>query len=212
MAIPRILDDLLGQHSKVAVLRVLSREEELVGRAIARRTGLSPRTAHEALGELTRQNIVIMNVVGTAHVFSLNRKRYIVKDMLSPLFEQERNLIPTMAKELRRLISGNRVVSMAVFGSLARGESKPQSDLDLFVLVRNGANAKPVGRLLEETRNGFTDRFGMFLSPYVVSIGDFAKRLKRKDKLIRSILREGWVVWGKPLAEVLVDESKKRRH
>lgn len=209
MSKTNVLDDLLGQRSKVAVLRALFQEKELVGREIARKTGLSPRAAHKALKELLEQGIVNRKVLGGSYIFSLNEKRYAVKELLAPLFESEGKLFSSLVDELRRLIPGNQAVSLALFGSFARGESGRKSDLDLLVLLKTPSKIPEVKELIERRRQGFIGRFGVFPSSYVIGVRDFAKRFDRKDKLIRAMVREGWVVWGKSLAEVLADEPKE---
>ena len=45
MMLSKALDEILGPHSKISVLRVLFTQDGLSGREIARRAGLSPRAA-----------------------------------------------------------------------------------------------------------------------------------------------------------------------
>jgi DNA-binding transcriptional ArsR family regulator len=204
----RYLDDILGGRAKVAVLRVLFREDGLGGREIARKAGLSPRSAHAALKELVGLGILTRKVVGNNHVFTANRAHIAVAHGgVERLFKQEQRLLSTLAEKVHGWIRGLSPVSLAVFGSVARGESRPGSDLDLLVILKEPRKISQARELLGRRGAGFHDLYGFHLAPYVVGAGEFAERYDRKDKLIRNMVKEGLVVWGKPLSEVLADES-----
>ena len=49
--------------------------------------------------------------------------------------------LPISLNELRNILKRHKVASASVFGSYARGEARPESDLDLLVEMQPRANA-----------------------------------------------------------------------
>lgn len=206
------LDDILGPHSKISVLRVLFSQDGLSGREVARRAGLSPRAASLALTQLVGAGILSRHPVGNTHQFSICRKRHLVSAALSVLFQEETTLAETMGHHILRTIGRDRCVSVAIFGSYARGEAGPQSDLDVLVLLSGSSRTAKVKEDLQKSAAGFHDLFGLHLAPYVVTTAEFSDRLKKGDKLMKSMVREARVVSGKPLSEVLLDDPEEEKH
>ncbi len=66
------LDDVLGQRSKVALLRFLVRNRgEHSGRDLSRLVGLDHKTCHAALRSLSEQGVVTSRRMGTAVAYRL---------------------------------------------------------------------------------------------------------------------------------------------
>jgi predicted nucleotidyltransferase len=190
-------------------LRILCREAELTGREIARKADLSPRAAQQALQELHAKGIVHRQTVGASYLFSLNKDRYVVKSMLSPLFQSEQGLLDTMIKELREALPHHGIISIIVFGSVARGQSKRGSDLDVMILVGDSIDTEKIAGMAREKNKEFAASFGIPISPYVIRRREFISRFDRKDKLIQNVVKEGRVIFGKYFEEVLAHESEK---
>lgn len=104
----------------------------MTGRDVARlvRRGSQPAVA-EALDRLTTQGLVHRDQVGRAFLHSLNRRHLaagaveILAGMRTELFAR-----------LERTLSAWRkpVAHASVFGSVARGDGGPESDVDLFLV------------------------------------------------------------------------------
>jgi predicted nucleotidyltransferase len=58
--------------------------------------------------------------------------------------------LPIKAEELRRFLQKYGVVSASLFGSYARGDASPDSDLDLLVTYAPGTNLLKVAALQDE--------------------------------------------------------------
>lgn len=115
------------------VLAVLAgAEEEFSGRRIHRMLGGGSESgARRAAERLVEQGIVTSRRAGRANLYSLNRDH-----LAAPHVE---GLVGLRAQLIERLWSTiatweTRPHSMFVFGSVARGEAGPQSDLDLLVI------------------------------------------------------------------------------
>lgn len=212
MRTKHLLEDFLGQKSKVAILRILYRGTELTGREIARKADLSPRAAQQALQELYATGVIHRKAVGASYLFSLNRSRYVVEKILSPLFESEQGLGAAMIEELRKALPAKGIISIILFGSVARGENKQGSDLDAMVVVENFLDVRKITAGIQNKGGGFLAKFGMMLSPHVIRRRDFASRFDKKDKLILNVIKEGRVIFGRHFEEVLAHESKETSH
>lgn len=206
--ISQILDSILGPHSKISVLRVLFSQDGLSGREVARRTGLSPRAASLALGHLVRIGIVGRKTLGGTHLFALNRERPLVSGALADLFAAELELPAAIGRRLLEIVGG-KCVTIALFGSYARGGAEVGSDLDVLFLLSDPRRAPKAKKALEEGNADFNAAFGLRLAPYVIGAAEFVERMKKGDTLMRSMVREARVIAGKPLAEVIVDESEE---
>ena len=212
MMLSKSLDEILGPHSKISVLRVLFMQDELSGREIARRAGLSPRAASMALTQLVRAGILHKRAVGSTHQFAISRKRHLVSSALGNLFQEEELLASTMGRRIMQSIGRDKCVSVAIFGSYARGDASGRSDLDILVLLDDSHRVPKVKEILQARASKFHDLFGVQLSPYVIGAAEFADRLSSGDKLIKAMVREARVISGKPLSEVLLNESEEKKH
>jgi predicted nucleotidyltransferase len=208
----RALDDILGSRAKLSVLRVLFSQDGLSGREVARRAGLSPRAASLALAQLVGVGILQRQSLGGTHRFTISRQRHLVGAALSGLFQEEKSLADTMGRRIMQSIGRHKCVSVAIFGSYARGDAGPRSDLDVLVLLADRRRVPEVKEALQSGAAEFYDLFGLHLAPYVIGAAGFAGRLKAGDRLMRSLVREARVVSGQPLAEVLLDEPEEKKH
>jgi len=211
MKLSGALDEILGPHSKISVLRVLFAQDGLSGREIARRAGLSPRAASLALTHLVKVGVLRKRSVGSTHQFAIDRKRHIVSAALSTLFQEEAGLADAMGQHVMCSIGRDKCVSVAIFGSYARGEASPGSDLDVLVLLGDSIRARKVRASLQAGAEKFYELFGVSLAPYVIGTDEFAQRLRRGDKLVKAMVREARVVSGKPLTEVLLNGSEEKK-
>lgn len=203
MRMHNVLEEVLGQRSKIKILRVLFKSKiEITGRQIAQLSGLNHRTCHLALRELINEGIVTRQKVGRAHLFGLKETNYLVSHVLQPLFKKEAGLLQTALKKITK--SFNRaVVSVILFGSFAQGRESSDSDIDLLVLVSRQKEKKKVERKFDSLNMELIDIFGNVVSPYILTLREFTKKHKAKERLIGRIIKEGKVIQGKSLTEVL---------
>ena len=102
------------------------------------------------------------------------------------------NRQPALAEFVRRLrhsLSGN-IVDVRLFGSEARGEATPESDIDVLVVVQP-----------DDTRTALEDRvvdiafdvnldFGVYISPRVITPGILNDPVWRETPFIKNIAGE----------------------
>ena len=59
-------------------------------------------------------------------------------------------LLKTRRKEILEIAARNGAVNVRVFGSVARGEDRPDSDIDFLVNLESGRSLLDLARLLRE--------------------------------------------------------------
>jgi hypothetical protein len=88
---------------------------------------------------------------------------------------------------------------------MARGDDQPGSDLDLLVLVRTPDEEDLVRGQIAEHAAEWRARFGMSVSPVVMSLDRARDRYAKADPLLIDAARDGRMITGAaPIAELLV--------
>lgn len=207
MKFDRPIDDLLGARSKVALLRLLLRTRgDHTGRALARLAGLDAKTCHTALQDLARQGAVQYRRAGKAFLYRVNTEHVLVRDLLQPLFEREGSFLAMYGRELRSCFKGP-IVSIILFGSVARGQGRPSSDVDLVVIVPAKTAVRPAEDAVDRAALDLASRFGSPPQVIVLDRESFRRKAASGDPFVSEVLRTGRVLEGKALAEVLKDVS-----
>jgi predicted nucleotidyltransferase/biotin operon repressor len=193
------LEHILGSKTKIAILRYLSLTGlELSGRQIARAIDISPPTVNRALAELVREGVLIQRNVGHTYLYRLSGDNQLVAELILPFFQKERDLLKCALSEVLEGVPS--ILSAVLYGSLARGEEEPFSDVDLLIVVDDGVRARDV---LEERAINFLERYGNVLSLYILGLDEFRSLYQQRDELLREILAEGRVVVGQQPLELV---------
>ena len=136
------LNDPLGIVSSAAdanVLGVLARVKSDL--TIAQLQAITPRLSAEGirkvLKRLVSEGIVELDIVGRTHLYRLNHDHLGV-----PAIVDIANLYSTFRSRLSSEMNGwpDPPVFASIFGSAARGEMRPDSDIDVFVLRPEGVD------------------------------------------------------------------------
>jgi predicted nucleotidyltransferase len=164
---PHLLEHVLGAKSKVAALRVLFNSKVgFSGSSVAKRAGMGLLAIQNALADLEGLGLVEVERGSVEHRYRLNFKHYLVGQGLRAVFEAERGLAKALAHDLCPLLEG-RVLSAGLFGSFARGEAKPGSDIDLLVVVGTLKERERVSAMLSDKLQSLTERYGLPLQPVI---------------------------------------------
>jgi hypothetical protein len=157
------LDDALGTRSRVRLLRVLAEarpDDNVTGRAVARRARVSHPQAARTQRELANVGLVTERRFGTHALFEFNR-RHVLARPVEALFEAEATLGEELVALLAARVAGCADVRAAVL------EDDPQDDVGIVVLTAPDrdfdvmAELEPFGR---EVRR----RFGCRLETTVI--------------------------------------------
>ncbi len=149
---------------RVLALLLLHPDKRYHVREIARLTGTVAGTLHKELARLAEAGVLVKEAVGNQVQYQANVECPIYEELsrimqkltgqvmeeskgmqtkMSDIVEQYRSQILSLAKE-------NGVRNVRVFGSMARNEAGPDSDLDLLVEIVNGKSGLALGGFLSD--------------------------------------------------------------
>lgn len=206
---PFKINEIMDSPSKLAILRVFASREGLkaTGREVANLTGYSVPSAHESLKDLLAHNILVREIIGRQHIYSLNEDDRIVQKIIRPMFEVENNYKEEIRDLILEEIEGaglkNSIVSLILYGSVQKGTARKGSDVDVAVVV---AKTTDVDRVFEVFNSKIEERFksffGVHLDFYLKSTTEFRKLLQKNRPPISTLMKSYSVLYGKEPLEV----------
>lgn len=202
----KLLDNILGQKSKVKILRYLVQYQgDFTGREIARACNISHPIAHKALSDLKDEGVIIMRKVGNCYLYSLAIEHELIKEIILPLFTKENKLLQKVTQILVFTLK-NKIESIILYGSIVSGKEKAQSDIDLLIISKK---IKPeiIEKKILEINPKILIKFGNQISPLIMTKSDFWKKFKKKDKLIAEIVKKGKILYGKSISELIIGKN-----
>ena len=170
---------LIGSRTRAEIFRLLFQNpaSELYVRELQRRSGLSIRPIQQELSKLLEIGLVKLRNDGNRVYYSANTEH--------PLFPEIRGLVEKTSgvSALLEAALNNPSVKIAfIFGSVASGDARPTSDLDLFVI----GDVRP--RELIKLLSGIPERVGREINPHVMTKEEFGQKVRRRDHFISNVL------------------------
>jgi predicted nucleotidyltransferase len=174
------LSELLSSRVKAEVFRLLFGlgARELHVREIGRQARLADGTVRQELRRLARLGLVEVRRDGNRALYSANRRH--------PLYPDIHGLViktTGLADLLREALDHPEVRVAFVFGSIAGGSPRPDSDVDLLVV--GDVSLRRLSKML----SGVADRLGREINPHVMTPEEFARRRKARDHFLSTVLR-----------------------
>jgi predicted nucleotidyltransferase len=126
----------------------------------------------------------------------------LVRTGIRPLFDAESAFYILVGEAVRKA-AGVPIRSLIVFGSTARGDAGPESDIDLLCLTGPVDDRAKAERNLTDRAATLRRQFGRRLSVLVLPAAEFARRYRQGERLVREAVETGWVVAGDQVSEVL---------
>lgn len=200
--VARPLNVVFGTPSHIAVLRELGRTTSgATGREISQAVGVAHQATLDSLARLEAAGLVRRQQAGRAYLFRLNRRHHLVRRALLPLLSAEAEFGSRLRRLLRRACQGH-VVAAAIFGSVARGEDVPESDLDVCLVTGTSEQKQRAMARIESCADTAAEEFGLRLSPIAFSRPEFKRKYARRDRLVRSIVSDAQGLIGPQLKEL----------
>jgi predicted nucleotidyltransferase len=103
-------------------------------------------------------------------------------------------LLSTLTEELQRQL-GSDLWLLLLYGSRARGEAQPDSDVDLFVVLR-GASEAAQEKVRQVAYNVMWEAdFAYVISLYLTDVHHYETLEQHGSSFLRNVQREGKVLW-----------------
>lgn len=156
------LTRMLGNSGHVRLLRVLLLHGgALSSTRLAAQAGLTPQGVRNVLEDLGLQGAV--QVLGSRRTrLFCARPEHPMTAAVASLFTDEREQWESFLSSLRDVLSKQSdVVGAWLYGSVARGEDKPESDVDIAVLLQSGQQSEHVQDELSALERQLNARFSI---------------------------------------------------
>ncbi|MDI6757424.1 MAG: nucleotidyltransferase domain-containing protein [Endomicrobiia bacterium] len=202
MQFSKAAERILASPANIGVLRLfVTTRPQMTGREVARFCKMSHTHALRTLDALTEQGLITRGRAGRAYLFQLNDKNTAVNTLFKPFFDKEKTLLTDVVAHALKGIK-SKILSAVIFGSAARGAERPQSDVDLFILVRSKKEVSVIEKHLSAAEVDFYECTGSRLAPIVMSPCEMKKKMKTNRALFENI-SAGKIVVGRRPQETL---------
>lgn len=175
-----LLDLLFGSYRQRALTQLLLHPDSSYHvRELARLTDTTPGTLHKELARLARAGLLLREAQGNQVRYRANRDCPVFAE-LAGLFRKTGGVAGVLADALRTFDPAPELA--LVFGSLARGEENPRSDIDLLLIAdcRFGDAVKVLHPLQETLKRE--------INPVIFTAAEFARRVEGGDAFVGNIL------------------------
>lgn len=191
------LTSILGTEANVRLLRELSRHGgQLSAPSLVARTGLGRTSVWVALTTLKEMRIVESAGTGRAVLYRI-RTDHPLHAPLGALFEAEEARFAAIREVVRSAASesGPGVLAVWIYGSVARGEDRPDSDLDVAVITQ----PSELERVMDTVRDALRvpgETIGFTPSVVGVDLSDVDRLSRERDPWWTSIVADAIVLSG----------------
>ena len=193
----------------ILILRTMSKDLSrwYYTRELAKLSRVGVGTVSSEFNKLAKEGLVEQKTEGQEKYYKLNltspRTRKLCElfeiDKGEKLYKEKRRLAWVLEDFTKRVSDfAPEVQSVILFGSVARGQATPRSDIDILVIAPNSGEERfnelmnAVDRLAAEV----SGRHPAKLVPIVMMTKDLEKSIKDKKRFAADILKDGIVLFG----------------
>jgi len=161
---------LFSSAARVQVLELLlnNASQRFYQREISQRATLPIQAVQRELTKLTQIGLVTKTTEGNRAYYQINKDYYIFKELKNIFLKSS-----GIGEALQKAFNKQKEITVAfIFGSVARGTEKSESDIDLLVLGDISA------RKLNELVFTVAEKMGREINQHLYSPTDFIKKIK----------------------------------
>ena len=198
-----ILDEVFSTWSHISALRILmDAARPLSGREVARLSHMNHRSCLKALTRLEHIGFVNRNRGGRDHLFTLNREHRLWHEGILPMLEIEQRHLGCLAKRLRKELSPY-VESAILYGNSVMKRDTHDTTIDVCIIINSKMTEQEIRNRLDSILPIAWKRYGAKLQTVIFTESDFVRRVKRGQSAVQTILKEGQVISGKTIRELI---------
>jgi predicted nucleotidyltransferase len=182
----------LDSKTKQKIIGFLLKHEALMSeREIAAVSGVSHMSINRIMRELAEINFVHFVRAGRAHLWRVNRGSYAFH-IFSGLFNtlsQKTEPLEDLKRAIREKLPLPFIENLILFGSVAIGTERFDSDVDLYIQVKDESKKQEIEQAVEGLVLLCLERYGNPLSPYILTEKEWKERsnLKLAEKIEKGI-------------------------
>ena len=181
----------IGAPVKLKIIRFLCRNKaDLSEREIASIVKVSHMSVNRLLRDLAKVNFAYPAVIGGSHVWHINREGYAFK-VLSSLIDTKA-IFDEPLEDLKKVVLGtlplDLVSKLVLFGSISVGVEKENSDIDLFIVVKNQEAKDSMDTWLNKLSTKCLEFYGNRFAPYILTQNEF---MQKKDLEVIKNIKKG---------------------
>ena len=197
------LENVVGSKACVRLLRVLHSNPHkwFFAKELSELSGLGQGVTLERLERLVQSKVLDREARGRMTFYRLNLDSPMAIKIVE-LFDAEKDRYPKLpfvqravlseyASRLESVLKGN-LLFIALFGSVARGNAGPTSDIDVLVVVKSRMKEKEISKVGAR----ISEKFHANIAHTVVSLEELKKMVKSREPLIKNVQSEGIVLLG----------------
>jgi predicted nucleotidyltransferase len=193
MQLSRPAEQLFGENAGRVLHRLSIMSDELTGRRIAELADVPVSSAARVLAELEDIGLVSSRAVGASRLYHLNR-RHVLWDPIESILASPARVEQVAIDAVRRVV-GDRA-TLTSFGSFARGDAGPTSDIDLLIIWDDDVTVDEMDAALEVVNSEVALATGNRVDVIALRSDGFERLVKSQDPLIESWRREGHTLTG----------------
>ena len=198
MLLHRYLEQVLGNKTVITLLRTMItyRGKIFTVRGLADEANVSTNETALIVHDLEKMGIIKIQPIGRAYHLELNEKSYLLSEIIEPAINAEKNTMNELIQVLRKYFDTKKIITAAIFGSVASVEEKIDSDIDLFIISNDHDHAIT---LVSEASKQVSIRFNGMLSQIIFTEKEF--KAKQKGSLVQSIIDNHILICGKKIQQ-----------
>lgn len=207
------LTQTLGTETNVRLLRTLALHGgQLSAPSLVSRTALAKGSVRTGLNVLLGLGVVIVKGSGHAQLYSL-RSDYPLRAPIEVLFEAEQARFHAIQDAIRQAARSCQPPPIAtyVYGSVARGQDRPDSDVDILVIVEAEDCVSIVTLAMRDALQEPGERIGFLPSVVGMSFDDITRHMRDAQSSWREALQGVVVVIGKNPASLMRSQPRTDR-
>ncbi|MDQ1294430.1 MAG: hypothetical protein QG608_2313 [Actinomycetota bacterium] len=193
-------------HARVIQV-LLSNTGGVTGRQVHRLAGMGSDTGvRNILVALVEQGLVLSETVGRARLYRMNTDHVLYRSLLD-MSRVRAEIVSRVRVEIESWDNGVPAWHSSIFGSFARGEAGPDSDIDVLVVIAPDAGTDLTDdrwvtqiATLAQNIETWTGNVGQILDADVTTLG---KMLQHEDPLVASWRADAVPLSGETLLQML---------